>query len=422
MDDVVTLVLAGGVGSRLLPLTANRAKPAVPFGGHYRIIDFTLSNCLHSGLRRVLVLPQYKSHSLLKHLRDGWSIFNPSLGEYITPVPPQMRTDQSWYQGTADAIYQNLYLLERSGAKYVAVLSGDHVYRMDYAEMIHCHKFAEADVTVACLPVATSEAHSFGVLSVNDSLRITDFHEKPNNPLAIPGKPGFSLVSMGVYVFSINVLIQALRRDSGASQSSRDLGHDVLPELIRDNDVLAYEFGTDRGRVTADGYWRDVGSIDAFYQANMDLLSRTPPLDLYQSDWQIRTASTPRPPARTCTGSDGAEPRLINSILSPGVVVEGGVVVDSILSPDVRVYSDSLVVESILFEGVEVQEGARLSNCIVEKGVSIPPDTIINADTAGPLRSEKGVIVIPGGYTDWDRHSSRHQEPSHRCVSQLNRV
>lgn len=407
MDDALTMILAGGVGSRLYPLTADRAKPAVPFGGQYRIIDFALSNCVHSGLRRILVLPQYKSHSMMKHLRDGWSLFNPALDEYITPVPPQMRTDDSWYQGTADAIYQNLYLLERSGAKYVVILSGDHIYRMDYAEMLQFHRFTEADVTVACLPVSLRDARQFGVMGVDRNLRIRSFDEKPERPQPIPDAPDRALASMGVYVFSIDLLIDALHDDHADPTSRHDFGHDILPKLIQQHQVMAYQFGTDKGRVSADCYWRDVGTIDAYYEANMDLLLHEPPLNLYQPNWEIRTANVQSPPARTCNGSNGTEPRLVNSIISAGSVVTGGTVVDSILSPRVTVDEEARVVDSILFEGVTVGSRARISRCIVEKGVRIPPGTVIDSNTMarreGVVISAKGVVVIPSGFRNWPR-------------------
>ncbi len=414
MNDVITLILAGGAGKRLFPLTADRAKPAVPFGGQYRIIDFALSNCLHSGLRRILVLPQYKSHSLMKHLRDGWTVFNPSLGEYVTPVPPQMRMNDSWYQGTADAIFQNLYLLERSGAKHIMVLSGDHIYRMDYAEMLRFHVKTGAAATVACMPVDRDQASGFGIVAVNDSMRIVDFVEKPADPPAMPGNPDQALASMGIYVFSCELLIEALRNDHADKSSSHDFGHDILPKLIHSHDVAAYQFGTDRGRVTADRYWRDVGTIDSYFEANMDLLKPVPPLDLYQKDWRIRTADAQSPPARTCSGVCETEPRLINSIISPGAIVSGGIVINSVLSPDVRIEAGAHVVDSVLFDGVTVGAGCRVNRCIVEKGNTIPPGTIIDfdslSDAPGCVISEKGVIVIPKDYSDWALHSSRTED------------
>lgn len=410
MNDVITLLLAGGVGSRLFPLTSDRAKPAVPFGGQYRIIDFALSNCLHSGLRRILVLPQYKSHSMMKHLRDGWTVFNPSLGEYITPVPPQMRTNDSWYQGTADAIYQNLYLLERSGAKNVVVLSGDHIYRMDYAEMLRRHNKTQADATVACMPVDLAQASSFGIMSVDANLKIIGFEEKPSVVTPMPDDPEKALASMGIYVFSCQMLIDILRNDHTNEGSTHDFGNDILPRLIHSHNVVAHHFGTSDGRVSADQYWRDVGTIDSYFEANMDLLKPIPPLDLYQRDWPIRTSDTQSPPARTCSGTGGVEPKLLNSILSNGAVVSGGVVVNTVLSPNVRVHSGAHVEESVLFSRVTVGAGAQLSRCIVEKGVTIPPNTVVNSRTLGKIPgcvvSEKGVLVIPKGFCDWDQAQS----------------
>jgi glucose-1-phosphate adenylyltransferase len=398
----MTFVLAGGVGSRLHPLTADRAKPAVPFGGQYRIVDFALTNCLHSGLRRVLVLPQYKSHSLMKHLRDGWSVFNPSLGEYITPVPPQMRTDESWYSGTANAIYQNLYLLERSGADNVVILSGDHIYRMDYAAMLRFHAESLAAVTIACMEVAVEEASSFGVLGIDDESRVIAFDEKPAAPRPLPGKPDRALVSMGVYVFSCELLMQALRDDHTDANSAHDFGKNILPTLIQSQDVYAYRFGGTAGRVSADGYWRDVGTIDSYYQANMDLLEPVPPIDLYQSTWQIRSANSQSPPARTVRGRFGNEPELINSLVSSGSIISGGSVWNSILSRDVRVDDDAVVQESILFDGVSVGPGACLRRCIVDKGVYIPGGERIGFDLATDAArftvSDNGIVVIPKGY------------------------
>ncbi|MES9965416.1 MAG: sugar phosphate nucleotidyltransferase, partial [Candidatus Sedimenticola sp. 20ELBAFRAG] len=283
-ENTLTLILAGGQGSRLQPLTNDRAKPAVPFGGKYRIIDFALVNCLHSGLRRILVMTQYKSHSLQKHLRDGWSLFNPELGEYITVVPPQMRTGESWYGGTADAVRQNLYMLKRSGAEQVLILSGDHIYRMDYAAMLRSHEESGADLTVACMQVPTDEARQFGVMSVHDNGRITRFEEKPENPALLPGSGGHALASMGIYVFSMDTLLKALEENEGEA-SSHDFGHDIIPRLIDEAGVYAYRFGGESGRVSPDRYWRDVGTLDSFYEANMDLLNPVPSLDLYQSDW-----------------------------------------------------------------------------------------------------------------------------------------
>ncbi len=400
-EKTISIILAGGVGSRLHPLTAERAKPAVPFGGRYRIIDFTLSNCLHSGLRRILVLTQYKSHSLQKHLRDGWSIYNSELGEYVTPVPPQMRTGESWYSGTADAIFQNLYLLERSGAEFALILSGDHIYRMDYAAMLQHHQDSGADLTVACLTVGLEEARSFGVMTVDEGDRIVSFQEKPENPESIPGDSGNALASMGVYVFSINRLVELLHQDH-EGDSTHDFGKDIFPSMVGTHRVIAYRFGGSSGRVTSDRYWRDVGTIDAYYAANMDLLQPMPPLDLYQEDWPIRTYEGQHPPARSVPGRSGREAEIVNCMLASGTLIVGGTVRHAILFSSVRVEEGAVVENSLLFEGVTVGEGAHLQRCIIDKHVVIPPGERIGFDLSRDAErftvSEGGIVVIPKGY------------------------
>jgi len=402
LEKTLAIILAGGVGSRLSPLTADRAKPAVPFGGKYRIIDFTLANCLHSGIRRILVMTQYKSHSLQKHLRDGWSIFNPELGEYITPVPPQMRVDGGWYSGTANAIYQNLYMLERSESDWVLILSGDHIYRMDYAEMLRAHIDRQADVTIACMDVALGQATAFGIMSVDGDSRITEFQEKPQQPQPLPDDPGRALASMGIYIFSKKLLLEVLEKDHGNSDSSHDFGRDILPGMIPGGGAFAYRFGGTGGRVTPDRYWRDVGTIDAYYQANMALLEPVPSLNLYQQDWTIRTYQGQHPPARTVPGESGNEGVFVNSILGGGTVIAGGGVNHSILFSGVRVGDEAIVEDAILFDNVVVGDGAQVKNCIVDKGVIIPAgETVgVNAeqDRARFSISESGIVVIPKGY------------------------
>lgn len=402
LEQTLTIVLAGGHGSRLQPLTRERAKPAVPFGGKYRIIDFTLSNCLHSGLRRILVLTQYKSQSLQEHLRDGWSIFNPELDEYITPVPPQMRIDSNWYSGTADAIYQNLNLLEQSKARYVLILSGDHIYRMDYAAMLEFHAQHDAAVTLACMEVGLDEARGFGVLSVDDDQRILTFEEKPAEPRALADNPKCALASMGIYVFNLDHLLETLYEDHRTADSSHDFGKDILPSMIGQQPVYAHRFGSHAGRVSQDRYWKDVGTLDAYYEANIALLEPIPPLDLYQSDWLIRGHQAQTPPARTVPGSDGHDGIIYNSCLAGGTVINGGLVRHSILSARVRLELASLVEDSILFDNVTVGTGAKLKRCIIDKHVQVPAGEVIGYNLERDRQrftvTDKGVVVIQKNY------------------------
>lgn len=403
LDKTLAIILAGGVGSRLQPLTNDRAKPAVPFGGKYRIIDFTLANCLHSDIRRVLVLTQYKSHSLQKHLRDGWSIFNPELGEYITPVPPQMRVDDEWYSGTANAIYQNLYMIERSEADWILVLSGDHIYRMDYAELVKSHIERQADVTIACMEVSLKEAHAFGIIEIDSDSRIVSFAEKPEQPRPLPDDSEQALASMGIYVFNRQLLLDSLRRDHDDSASSHDFGHDILPSLIASDKACAYRFGCESGRVSPDRYWRDVGAIDAYYEANMSLLEPVPPLDLYQQDWTIRTYQGQTPPARTVPGESGNEGVFVNSIVAGGAIIAGGGVNRSILFSGVQVHDEAIVEDAILFNDVIIGEGARVKRCIIDKDVFVPACETIGVDREQDLQrfqvSDNGIVVIPKRYS-----------------------
>jgi glucose-1-phosphate adenylyltransferase len=401
LENILTVVLAGGHGSRLQPLTSDRAKPAVPFGAKYRIIDFTLANCMHSGLRRVLVLTQYKSHSLHEHLRDGWSVFNPSLGEYITAVPPQMRGGEMWYRGTADAVQQNRWLVERSGADHIVILSGDHIYRMDYAPMIAQHRETGADVTIGCMQVSLVEASSFGVMSLNDDGRITEFDEKPEQPTPDPLEANMALVSMGIYVFRADALLAQLNHDSQA-ESSHDFGKDIIPGMTIDGSAYAYRFGRERGRVSVDMYWRDVGTIDSYFDANMDLLQPVPPLNLYQPDWAIRTFQGQPAPMRTVPGDSGTQGVLVNSMAAGGVIIAGGMVEHSILGPNVLIGDGAHVRDSILLGNTQVWPGADVRRAIIDKSVSVPAGTQIGVNPEQDRKrftvSLSGIVVIPRGY------------------------
>ena len=402
ISNIITIILAGGEGSRLQPLTSLRAKPSVPFGGKYRIIDFTLTNCLHSGLRRILVLTQYKSHSLQKHLRDGWSIFNPELGEYITPVPAQMRHGEKWYQGTADAIHQNNYLLERSDAEWTLILSGDHIYRMDYASMLETHKSLNADATVACMKVPLKEANQFGIMTTDQNQRITNFQEKPEVVEACADDPEHALASMGIYIFSTKLLVDLLEKDSQDVNSSHDFGKDILPKLILSHRVCAHRFGETNGRVSPDKYWRDVGTIESYYQANMDLLKSVPPLDLYQDDWPIRSYQSQTPPARAVPGDSGNEGVFINSILSGGTIISGGNVAHSVLFQNVFIGDQSIVENSVIFDNVKIGERVRLNKCIVDKNITIPDGEIIGDNLTKDRErftiTDTGIVIIPQNY------------------------
>jgi glucose-1-phosphate adenylyltransferase len=402
LDKTLTVILAGGQGSRLQPLTLERTKAAVPFGGQYRIIDFSLVNCLHSGLRRILVLTQYKSHSLQKHLRDGWSLFNPELGEYITVVPPQMRRGGGWYDGTADAVYQNLYMLKRSGAQRVLILPGDHIYRMDYAPMIAFHTQHDADVTVACMQHPYSEVGLSGVLALDRDGRVNAYEILTEQKQAANDDDAVAQVSMDIYLFSIDALISALEADHDLSSSSHDLTRDILPGMVAAGGVYAYRFGGEAGRVSQDRYWRDVATIDSYYEANMELLDPVPSLDLYQPEWPIRTHHGQHPPARTVPGVSGSEGIFINSIVANGVVIVGGSVQRSILFPKTLIGDEAVIHNSILFDGVKVGDGAHLENCIIDKEVVIPPGERVGfdreRDAARFTVSPKGVVVVPKGY------------------------
>jgi glucose-1-phosphate adenylyltransferase len=402
VKNVLTLVLAGGKGTRLEPLTRDRAKPAVPFGGLYRIIDFPLSNCLNSDLRRILVLTQYKARSLDRHIATGWGYLSRELDEYIDVLPPQQRLDETWYQGTADAIYQNIYTIEKANPKYVLILAGDHIYKMDYGDMIRAHIEKEADLTVGCLPVAAKESIHFGVMQVDGSERILGFQEKPKDPVTIPGDPEHIMASMGIYVFTARLMYELLCQDATKPDSSHDFGKNIIPSMIDKYKVFGYRFRDKNLKPTP--YWRDVGTLDAYYQANMDLIQVVPELNMYDQLWPIRTNQPQLPPPKFVFREEttGRRGEAHDSIVCPGCIVSGGQVVRSILSPNVRINSFARVEDSILFSGVDVGRGSRIRRAIIDKDIKIPRDTIIGYDIEHDRRrnftiTEQGIVVIAKG-------------------------
>jgi glucose-1-phosphate adenylyltransferase len=398
--DTLTLVIATGQGEGLSPLTQHRTKAAVPFGGKYRLIDFTLANCLHSGLRKMLVLTQYKSHSLQKHLRDGWSIFHPELGEFITPVPPQMRDSRDWYAGAFDAIRQNRYLIERSSARYVLVLDGDLVYRMDYAELVRFHQEKGAGVTLGGRALDPGRPAGARPLRVGPEDRLLG--DAPRSRASDEGVSREEWVPMGVCLFNKDLLLSALERDEVVLSADAGGAAAILPAMAGPQGAFLYRFGGERGRVTPDRYWCDVADIDAYYAANIALLETDPPLDLSQEGWSILTDQGQYPPARTVPGRSGTEGVFVNSMLAAGAVITGGGVNHSILFPRVRVNDGAIVEDAILFSGVSVAEGACIRRCIIDKDVAVPRGERIGFDPESDRRrftvSPGGVAVIPKAY------------------------
>ena len=371
-DNILTIILAGGQGERLYPLTKDRAKPAVPFGGIYRIIDFTLSNCLNSGLRKIVVLTQYKSFSLDKHLRLGWNIFNNELNEYVEQIPPQQRISDQWYQGTADAVYQNIYTLEKEQPEMVLILSGDHIYKMDYRNMALFHLENKADLTIACMEVPVNEGKRYGVIKTDEENRIVGFHEKPSEPIPSPNNPEVTLVSMGIYLFNTTTLVKAII-DDAKQDTNHDFGKNIIPEMIHSKRVYAYPFadGTNNNL----NYWRDIGTLDAYWEANMDLVQESPEFNLYDKDWPIRTHQEQNPPAKTIFKKTLPEERtdmILNSIVSGGCIISGAKVEGCILSPDVRVDTNSEIYDSIIMESVRIGENVKIRKAIIDKSVNIP--------------------------------------------------
>jgi glucose-1-phosphate adenylyltransferase len=417
--DVVAVILAGGRGARLEPLTRDRAKPAVPFGGGYRIVDFALSNCLNSGLRRLLLLTQYKAHSLDRHVNLGWHrFFCRDLGEFLDVLPPQQRVDEHWYLGTADAVYQNIYSIEQAAPRLVVVLAGDHIYKMDYRTLVEAHETSGADVTVAALPVAREEAREFGTMAVDASGRVRGFREKVTDPPPYPADPTKALASMGIYCFSAEFLLEQLRLDAGDRASRHDFGHDLLPRLVATHGVMAFPF-RDANR-KQDAYWRDVGTIDAYYEANLDLVEVDPQLNLYDESWPIRTHHPAYPPPKFVFAGEGEDARrgeATDSLVCPGAILSGGRVHRSIIGPGVRVNSFARVEESIAMEGVDIGRHALVRKAIIDKGVRVPAGISIGVDpdedaALGLTVSSEGVTVVPKGFEFAPAHAGHHRRPA----------
>jgi glucose-1-phosphate adenylyltransferase len=396
----VALVLAGGRGSRLKSLTDNRSKPAVYFGGKFRIVDFALSNCLNSGIRRIGVITQYKSHSLLRHLQRGWAFLRPEMNEFVDLLPAQQRVDEeSWYRGTADAVYQNQDILAAYGADYVVVLAGDHVYKMNYAVMLADHVAMGREVTVGCIEVDRQEARAFGVMAIDERRNITAFVEKPADPPAMPGKPDQALASMGIYIFNARYLYRELERDIADPNSSHDFGKDIIPKAVQAGKAAAHPFELScvGRRLGAEPYWRDVGTIDAYWDANIDLTATDPLLNLYDTRWPIWTYQPQLPPAKFVHNAEDRRGMAIESLVSGGCIVSGSVF-RSVLFSQVRVHSFSSVQWSVLLPGVTVGRGARLNRVVVDRGCQIPDGMVIGEDAAQDaahfIRTDSGITLV----------------------------
>ncbi len=396
--NTYAMVLAGGRGSRLHQLTNWRAKPAVPFGGKFRIIDFVLSNCVNSGIRRIGVATQYKSHSLIQHVQRGWSFLNGKFGEFIDVLPAQQWIEESWYQGTADAVFQNLDILKETRPDYVLILAGDHVYKMDYGKMLAFHVERRADMTVACIEVPIDDARSFGVMSVDEKSRVVDFNEKPDQPTHIPGKPDRALASMGIYIFNTKFLTEQLTRDAGSAHSSHDFGKDIIPYLVSEKfRVFAQSF--EDSCIKFDGgvpYWRDVGTIDSYWEANMELTKVTPDLNMYDQEWPIWTYQEQLPPAKFVFDDDERRGMAVDSLVSGGCIISGAEVRRSLLYSNVHVHSYCNIEDSVLLPNVKVARHAVLKRAVVDKNCIIPEGLTVGVD---PEEDKKRFFVTDNGIT-----------------------
>jgi glucose-1-phosphate adenylyltransferase len=397
LDDILVILLAGGAGERLFPLTKERAKPAVYFGGPYRIIDFTLSNCINAGLRHIYIATQYKSLSLNRHIRMAWNVVSEELGEFIEILPPQKRVGEHWYLGTADAVYQNLYSISREAPSHVIVLSGDHVYKMDYSKMLRFHIERNADATLASIEVPVSDSSRFGIVDIDEDERVIGFEEKPAATRGIPGAPGMALASMGIYIFRADVLVKALEEDAAQPDSQHDFGKNIIPSLIQTSPVLCYRFYDENKKAAK--YWRDIGTLDAYYDASMDLCQVNPEFNLYDPEWPLRTYQPQAPPAKFVFAEQGRRcGQALDSVISNGCIVSGSRVIGSILCPNVRVHSFCEIEQTILMPGVRVGRHARIRRAIVDRDVLIPRGALIGYDAEEDRRrhtvTDGGVVVV----------------------------
>ncbi len=410
--NTVALILSGGRGSRLKDLTNWRAKPAVPFGGKFRIIDFPLSNCMNSGIRRIGVVTQYKAHSLIQHIQRGWGFLRGEFNEFVELLPAQQRVEEEWYKGTADAVFQNLDILRNMGPEYILILAGDHIYKMDYGQMLAAHVRNKADMTVACLNVPVDEAKAFGVMGVDEHDRIIQFKEKPANPDSIPGDPTQSLASMGIYVFNAAFLYEQLIRDADDPDSVHDFGQNIIPHLISKYRVFAHRFA-DSCVNSADGkhYWRDVGTIDAYWEANMELTKVTPELNLYDSTWPIWTYQAQLPPAKFVFDSDDRRGEAVDSLVSGGCIISGSTVRRSVLFSNVRVHSFSSIEDSVILPDVTIGRNVVLKRVVIDKGSIIPEGMQIGVDMEEDRKrfhvSEKGITLVTPDMLGQNLHHAR---------------
>ncbi|MGK9367800.1 glucose-1-phosphate adenylyltransferase [Melioribacter sp. Ez-97] len=401
LRKTLTMILAGGQGERLFPLTKDRTKPSVSFGGKYRIIDFTLSNCLNSGFRKIYVLTQYKSDSLNRHLYEAWNIFNPELGEFIYSIPPQFKTSSDWYLGTANAIYQNFNLIEDHQYDWVLILSGDHIYKMDYLKMIQYHIEKKADLTLSAINIPKDQASRFGVIQISEDYTIQSFIEKPKDPPAIPNIPDQSFVNMGIYVFSVKALKEAMYKMEEEKVPSLDFGKHVIPYMLKNNyNLKAYRFIDENKK--PEPYWVDVGTIESYYAASMDLISVNPHFNLYDTHWPLRTEQRQFPPAKTVSHEGERVGRAINSLITDGTIISGGLVERSILGFNVRVNSYTYITDSIIMDNCNIGRYSRIRRAIIDKNVHVPEGTEIGFDPEEDKKrfkvSETGIVIIPKNY------------------------